>query len=112
MEPITMFALACGARALFNWLDSNDGQQTLATAKAIAMLAWQTISHWLTGNKIAVGDSGTLVKESLANGNYRVVCGVFNPSGCQRQQTAWECSDMDSELTRRLANRDKITIDL
>jgi hypothetical protein len=112
MEPFTMMALAIGARALCKWLDSSDGQQTVASVATIATLAWQTINTWLSGNKVSVGDSGTLIKERLASGNYRVVCGVFNSSGSQRQQTVWECSNMDSELKRRLANKDKITINL
>jgi len=112
MEPISMFVLAYGARAIFKWLDSCDGQQTIETVAKIATLAWQTVSSWLNGNRVSTGDSGTLIKESLANGNYRVVCGVFNSSGSQRQQTTWECAAMDSELSRRLANRDKMTINL
>jgi hypothetical protein len=112
MEPISMIALAYGARALFRWLNSCDGQQTIAKIVTIATLAWQTVTSWLSSNKVSVGDSGSLIKESLANGNYRVVCGVFNSSGSQRQQTVWECSSMDSELKQRLANKDKLTIDL
>src|ERR1035438_8387171 len=105
-----MFALAYGARALFKWLDSSDGQRTIADIASIAMLAWQTINNWLSGNRVSVGDSGTVIKENLANGNYRVVCGVFNSTGSQRQKTVWECSNMDSELKRRLANRDKLIV--
>ena len=112
MDPITIMALVFGARLLAKWVDSSDGQQAIATVAAIATLAWQTINSWLNGNKVSVGDCGTLIKESLASGNYRVVCGVFNSSGSQRQQTVWECSDMDSELKQRLANRNKITINL
>lgn len=112
MEPITMFMLAHGARLLFKWLDSSDGQRTLETVSRIATLAWQTVRSWLNGNRVSAGDSGTLIKESLANGNYRVVCGVFNASGSQRQQTVWECVELDSELKRRLANRDRLEINL
>ena len=112
MDPITIMVLVYGARALAKWADSSDGRQTIATAATIATLAWQTVSSWLTGNRVSTGDSGSLIKENLANGTYRVVCGVFSSTGSQRQQTVWECSDLDSELRQRLANRDKLTVDL
>jgi hypothetical protein len=112
MEPITMVALILGTRMLVRWLESGDGKKAMETVGQIALLAWQTISDWLAKSKVEAGDSGVLIRENLANGNYRIVCGVFSKNGEQRQQTVWECSSLDSELKRKLSGKDHVTIKL
>ncbi len=112
MEPITMIVMFTGARLLVKWLDSGKGREAIESIQKIARLAWHTVSDWFAENRISAGDSGTLIKKSLASGDYRVVCGVFSSGGERLRQTSWECSGLDPELERRLGNRDRITIKL
>lgn len=112
MEPLTMMVLYFGARALFSWLDSAEGKATVEAVQRVATLAWNTVSNWLRSSRVSNTDCGALIREKLADGSYRVVCGVFNKTGGQHQQTAWECSALDDELRRKLGNRDRITINL
>lgn len=112
MEPITMMLLYFGARALCGWLDSAEGQAAIQAVERVALLAWNTVSDWLRRSRVSSADCGTLIREKLADGNYRVVCGLFTASGAQSSQTVWECSALDDELRRKLGTRDRITINL
>lgn len=107
MEPfstIVMIKLACCvARFVMNNADE--------IAK-VFRLAWSTVSDWLVSRKVAMGDVGNLVKEHLENGGYRVVGGVFSTSGQLREQTIWECTELDDELRRRLAGRSELKIEI
>jgi hypothetical protein len=107
-----MFILYMGARALCRWLDSADGRAAVEAVQRVATLAWNTVNDWLRGSRASNADCGTLIREKLADGGYRVVCGIFNASGTQSSQTVWECSAMDDELRRKLGNHDRITINL
>jgi hypothetical protein len=112
MEPLTMMVLYFGARALCRWLDSAEGKATVEAVQRVALLAWNTVSNWLRSSRVSSADCGTLIREKLANGDYRIVCGAFSATGAQRSQTVWECTDLDGELRRKLGNRDRITINL
>lgn len=112
MEPLTMFALFWGAKFLCGWLDSAEGRAAIKAVEKLAMLAWSTVSDWLRSSKVSSADCGTLIRERLANGDYRIVCGAFSATGTQRSQTAWECSDLDNELKRKFGGKDRITINL
>lgn len=110
MEPITTALLIFGARALLKLLDEVNWSQMAENVSHVATLSWQTVMSWFESKQVSAKDSGTLIKESLANGNYRIVCGVFNSRTDTKQATAWECSSMDYELSRRMHGKDKITI--
>lgn len=112
MEPITMMLLCLLGRGLFRWLNSDEGQHAVATAVTVAELAWSTISNWLQGNRVQAGDCGTLIRQKLENGNFRVVGGVFGANRSQHNQAVWECTDMDSELKHRFSGKDEITVKL
>lgn len=135
MDPVTIGIIVfAGFRALNKW--SNDGTLGKAaemtgevirgTGEAVVFLiegaaeliakvgtlVWSTVNGWMNARRLTSGDVGTLVRERLSNGDYKVVCGVFSSDGTLRQKGAWECSEMDSELKSRLANGGKITIKL
>lgn len=134
MEPITMMLLYAGYRALSGWSSDGTlekaakltGEVLVGTGEAVVYLlegaanliatvgtlVWSTVNGWMHSRKVSSGDVGTLVKERLTNGDFRVICGVFSSGGSLRQKGAWECSDLDSELKRRLASGQKITINL
>lgn len=78
----------------------------------VKTLLWGTVHGWMSSRRVSSGDVGRLLKERLGNGDYRVVCGVFSSGGTLRQKGAWECTEVDSELKRRMANGDTITINL
>jgi hypothetical protein len=107
-----MLALFWGAKFLCSWLDSAEGRAAIQAVERVATLAWNTVNDWLRSSRVSSADCGALIREKLADGGYRVVCGVFNASGAQSSQTAWECSALDDELRRKLGNRDRITINL
>lgn len=107
-----MMLLYFGARALLGWLDSAEGQAAIQAVERVATLAWHTVSDWLRRSRVANADCGTLIREKLADGSYRVVCGVFNASGTHGSRTVWECSALDDELRRKMGTRDRITIKL
>lgn len=75
-------------------------------------LAWHTVNAWFGGHKVSTRDVGHLFQQRLANGEFRVVGGVFSASGQVRQQMTWECTELDDELRRRLYGRSELTIEL
>lgn len=107
MEPISTTVLLRLAFHLVRLVANNADE----IAK-VFRLAWTTVTDWLTSRKVAVGDVGKLVKQQLDSGSYRVVGGVFSASGQVRQQTTWECTELDEELRRRLYGRSELTIEL
>lgn len=107
MEPFSTLAILKLAMVLTRLVINNADQ----IAREFR-LAWSTVSDWLSSRKAAIGDVGSLVKEHLENGGYRVVGGVFSDSGQLRQQTTWECTELDDELRRRLSGRSELKIEL
>ena len=105
MEPITMMCIFFGCR-LAKWAFAN-----VDSIVQTVQLAWNTVKSWLTARVTSNNDMGNLVKERMANGSFRVVAGVFN-KGTMREQTAWECQDMDGELLHRFGGKDCIKVSL
>jgi len=135
MEPIsTGMLIYAGLRILSQWnrngtIDravDTTGKIIAGTAEAVGeiieyageyiakvkTLFWSTVNSWMSARRVTTGDVGSLLRERLGNGEYRVVCGVFSSSGSVRQKTAWECSELDNELRSRLTSGDRITIKL
>lgn len=106
MEPFTMMLLYIGYQVL---------RMLAANADAVERtlrLTWDTVYGWLTARKTNDYDVGRLIQEEMANGSYRVVCGVFSGNGQTREKMVWDCSEMDYELRQRLGNRKEISIEL
>lgn len=106
MEPITMFLLYAGWRLFASVTDNWD------SIVETTVLAWRTVGEWLSARRADPADVGTIIKERLANGSFRVVGGVFSANGAKRETVAWECSSLDEELQSKLGDRDRITVNL
>lgn len=104
MEPFTMLAIYFGYR-LFEAVAKN-ADSIVQTV----VLAWQTVHQWLSARQVSSSDVGSLVKQQLANGSYRVVGGVFSNSGEKRQTIAWDCNELDYDLRQKLGGRDEIKL--
>ncbi|WP_183360017.1 hypothetical protein [Geomonas limicola] len=103
-----MAAIYFGVRLLGKICENWDS--VVDTVVTTSRLAWETVRDWLAAKRVDSVDVGSLVQTRLANGNYRVVTGLFSQSGELREKTAWECGTLDSELTRRFSGKDRIRV--
>ena len=110
MEPFTMFAIYLGVKIFGAIADNWD--TAVETVVNTVQLAWGTVRDWLAARRVDSIDVGNLVQTRLANGNYKIVSGVFSRSGDLRDKTAWECSSLDAELTRRFSGKDRIKVEI
>ena len=88
MEPFTMlFLLLLGAAA---------------AATVVSVLTWSAVEDWIQAHKV---DSGfaQIVRNRMANGNFRVVTGVFDSTGDLKSSEAWEAIELDTELQGRFS---------
>jgi hypothetical protein len=106
MEPLTMICIYIGYQALKMLAAHAD------TIERTLRLTWNTVYGWLTARKTNANDVGRLIQQEMANGTYRVVCGVFSGNGQTREKVVWDCSEMDYELRQRLGSRKEISIEL
>jgi hypothetical protein len=75
-------------------------------------LALSNIMDWFHRNKTATSDYGELIKEKLADGNYRIIGGIFDKRGYQIASQTWETEKLDSDLQQRFGNKDRIHVEL
>ncbi len=106
MEPFTIAAIMIGIKA-FEWLGKN-----VDTVVRTVELAWNTVYDWMCARRVSSSDVGSLVKQSLSNGKFKVVGGVFDSSGKLRQGTAWECATLDAALASKLSYGNEVRITL
>ncbi len=64
-------------------------------------ITWAVIERWIEKNKIAHG-AAHIVRTHMRQGKYRVVVGVFGPTGSAGATTAWEADEIHADLNRRL----------
>lgn len=65
-----------------------------------ANLTWDAVNKWISARKVP-GGSATIVRERLATGQYKVVTGVFTPSGAKAAERVWTASALDASLAAR-----------
>lgn len=80
-----------------------------AAGAAVAVLSWRTVDQWIQAKAIRAG-TATIIRQRLADGKYRVVTGVFTPSGAKVASKTWEAAQLDSELARRFGGRNTIRV--
>ncbi|AJY69777.1 hypothetical protein [Geobacter anodireducens] len=113
-----VFCVWCLLSGIKKFVVDNFGGPKELTTKLITgiirvfTLAWHMVNAWFGGHKVSTRDVGRLFQKRLANGEFRVVGGVFSASGQVRQQVTWECSELDDELRRRLSGRSELTVKL
>lgn len=84
----------------------------LIAGAVLAVLAWDEVSNWLNANTDSYSQYGELIKERLANGNYKVVAGVFNKHKNKTATNSWEAEELDSELESKFNRKNRIRLDL
>ncbi len=78
----------------------------------IITLTWTAISEWFAQNKTVNSTYGQLIKKKLANGNYKVIAGIFNKSGTRTAIQAWETDELDEQVNDKFGNSNQIRITL
>lgn len=65
-------------------------------------LTWDAVDKWITARKVP-GGTATILRTRLADGNFKVVSGVFAPSGAKVAERTWTASSLDAALAARFA---------
>ncbi len=86
------------------------GAIVVTAVAAVIILSWQNISNWFTLNKTSDVQYGKLIKETLSNGNYNLVGGVFNNAGELINNTKWENASLDTETLGKFGNSNTLII--
>lgn len=86
------------------------GAIAVTAVAAVIILSWQNISNWFTLNKTSDVQYGKLIKETLSNGNYNLVGGVFNNAGELINNTKWENASLDTETLGKFGNSNTLII--
>ncbi|HYO71812.1 MAG TPA: hypothetical protein VEU33_37620 [Archangium sp.] len=81
-------------------------------ALLLAGLTLATVLNWFDSNKSASSVYGKLIKERLANGNYRVVGGVFNTKGHCTDTQVWEATELDDDLKKYFGQQSQVKVKL
>ncbi len=84
----------------------------ILTVLLAGALTLSVVLDWFKGNKTSTSAYGTLIKERLANGNYKVVGGIFNAYGTRTATREWETSELDDELKAYFRSGDSARIEL
>jgi len=75
-------------------------------------LALAVVFDWFEENRTPTTSHGELIKEKLANGDYRVVAGVFDRRGVRTAAQAWETDELDDDLKEYFGSRNRVRIEL
>ena len=86
------------------------GAIVVTAVAAVIILSWQNISNWFTLNKTSDVQYAKLIKETLSNGNYNLVGGVFNNAGELINNTKWENASLDTETLGKFGNSNTLII--
>jgi len=80
---------------------------------SIAYLTWKILEDWSTGNVTNESSCVAFIKERLANGDYKVVAGVFDQREELQTATGWETEELETELEQEFRkNKNLIVIDI
>jgi hypothetical protein len=77
-------------------------------AAALVTLTIAAVRDWFAAQRTPASGCGELVRERLANGNYRVVGGVFDRRGIRTASASWEAQSLDGELQRSFGAGDRV----
>jgi hypothetical protein len=86
------------------------GAIVVTAVAAVIILSWQTISNWFAVNKTSDVQYGKLIKESLSNGNFNLVGGVFNNAGELINNTRWENASLDADTLGKFGNSNTLIV--
>ncbi len=79
----------------------------------IACLTWKILENWTTENVINDSSCIAIIKERLANGDYKVVAGVFDQREELQTASGWKTEELENELEEEFRNNnDLIVIDV
>lgn len=78
---------------------------------AAVSLCWSDISAWLSSKKKNKNDYGQLVREKLANGDVKVIGGVFNSKNELIASEEWTGSET-SEIRSMFKHKNKIKLEI
>jgi|GEM_PF-6260365 len=84
----------------------------VVTGIFIITLTWTAISEWFADNKTVDSAYGQLIKKTLANGNYKVIGGIFNKSGTRTAIQAWETDELDEKINNKFGKSNQIRLKL
>jgi hypothetical protein len=84
----------------------------IGTVVVAVFLNWQTISSWFVQNRDTSSKYGALIKQSLGNGKYTVIGGIFSRSGQLTNSTKWEDVGLDQALLQEFGAGNELLIDL
>jgi hypothetical protein len=77
----------------------------------VATLALGEVFGWFEENTAVDSEYGALIKERLANGNYRVVAGIFDKRDVQTAVNEWETEELDEDLEEYFGPYDHIKVE-
>lgn len=86
------------------------GALAVTVVATVIILSWQTISNWFTVNKTSDVQYGKLIKESLDNGHYNLVGGVFNNAGELLNSTRWENASLDADTLGKFGSSNTLIV--
>lgn len=69
----------------------------------VAALSWKIIDQWIFQPR-RNASYATVLKVAMANGNHRVVSGVFDNAGTLVDGNGWESKSIDSTLRKKFEN--------
>lgn len=78
---------------------------------AALYVTWANITGWMRSQQVYTNDYGTMIRLRLANGNVRVVSGVYDAAGSLRASTSQEGIE-DPELAQAFGFRNEIKVTL
>lgn len=75
-------------------------------------LALAVIFDWFEDNKTPTSSHGELIKRKLANGDYKVVAGIFDKRGVRTASETWETNELDDELKDYFGDKHRVRVEL
>ena len=87
----------------------------IASAAILAVLyvielIWSVIEDWIEAQRSPESQIAELLKEELANGNYRVIGNVLNRHGQSIATQTWECNSLSDDIQEAFGEYGRIRI--
>lgn len=93
-----------------SWLNLLFGVAATLVVLYLIELAWSTIENWIEAQRSPESQIAELLKERLANGNYRVIGNVLNRRGQSIATQAWESNSLSDDIQEAFGEYDRIRI--
>lgn len=84
----------------------------IVAALVIGALTLSLVADWFNSHKTSASSYGTLVKERMKNGNFRIVAGIFDHHGTRTATKEWEAQELDNRLKDAFGSSDHIQVKL